>query len=176
MIHPDDTFTIFLDDIGQDKPDDGTRPAIVCRYGTAADDRRFDQSVEHALQLNDVAEMATRLDVLICGRVVTTRNVKRPADHLSLAEHLTTRDLRSLASAFTAFADLLDTDRKKSESPSRTDAAASAGPATQPEATPGVSTDPAQPSPSKSNAPAAKAEGATTATAGESTSPIAPGS
>ena len=125
MIHPDDTFTVYLD--GKDHEDTSpSRPAIVVRRGTAAEWRTQAAAVGEAFETRG-GEYIDRLIASMSPMIVAFRNV--PDD--DLAALLSLRELRLLAGGLMSRADLQDTDRGNSESPSPSPAAVSAESATQ---------------------------------------------
>lgn len=132
MISPDDTFTIYLD---AELPEDQRlpvvhRPALVYRFGTVAELREHQRKLMEITQLHGVEYTEALLDRARFN-LVEARNLKRPdgTPTEDLAEVMTIRDLRILAQEYAVSAELSESDRKKSELPSPTSAAASAEPA-----------------------------------------------
>lgn len=119
-IGPDDTFVHYLN--ADDQRPDSERPAIVVRYGSSRFWNRFQADLAAVLDdkaLND-SETYARVEQLVETAIADKRNVA------SLGEAMTDRQLLQLASSLRGMSYLAEADRKNSESPSRSVAAASA--------------------------------------------------
>jgi hypothetical protein len=127
MISPNDTFTIYLDEDlpEQARKPESERPALVYRYGTAAELADHEHRVEAARHLTGRAYIDA-IESCAHDQLMAIRNVLTPIGERAtkLAQALTLGELGNLARSLAVRAELSESDRKKSASQSHSPAAA----------------------------------------------------
>lgn len=122
MIHPDDTFTIFLDRLPDDSPA-ADRPALVFRVGAASSWRGYEAGIDAIMTAPDKSrdEIVESLAQVIESRMADHRNIGLP-----LIDHMAEPMIINIASTLQRRQRLTESDLKNFGSPSPLVAAASA--------------------------------------------------